>query len=118
MIKRLLFIFALLALYYVSNAQEHKVSLQNCLAPFYHGIASGDPLPHNVIIWTRVTPDSSQLTQPIIVNWKISTDTGMINVVQYGTLQTDSSVDFTVKIDVTGLNPNTFYYYEFQVGTN
>lgn len=118
MIKRLLFIIALLALYVKSIAQEHKISIQSCLAPFYHGVASGDPLAHNVIIWTRVTPDSSQLTQPIAVNWKIATDTGMINVSQYGTTQTDSSSDFTVKIDVTGLNPNTFYYYEFQVGTH
>ncbi len=25
-------------------------------APFVHGVASGDPLPHQVVLWTRVTP--------------------------------------------------------------
>ncbi len=99
-------------------SQEHKISLQSCLAPFYHGVASGDPLPTNVIIWTRVTPDTMQLGMPVIVNWKVATDTGMANVVQSGVLLTDSTVDFTVKIDVSGLNPNTFYFYEFQVGSN
>ena len=27
--------------------------------PFYHGVASGDPLSDRVVIWTRVTPDDS-----------------------------------------------------------
>lgn len=117
MIKRLLFIIALLALYIQSIAQEHKISLQNCLKPFYHGVASGDPLPNGVIIWTRVTPDSAQFNQTILVSWRVSTDTGMTNVIQSGSLVTDSTKDYTIKVDVPGLNPNTFYFYEFQVGT-
>lgn len=117
MLKKILFFVVLFFAYIISLvAQEHKISLQTCLKPFYHGIASGDPLPNKVIIWTRVTPDSTQINQSIIVNWKMATDTGMTNVVQTGVLLTDSSADFTVKVDVAGLNPNTFYYYEFQTG--
>lgn len=95
-------------------AQEHKISLQPCLKPFYHGVASGDPMHDKVIIWTRVTPDSSQINQSIVVNWQMALDTGMTTVVKSGVALTDSSMDFTVKIDVTGLNPNTFYFYEFK----
>lgn len=117
MFKKILFFVILFFAYIISLvAQEHKISLQPCLKPFYHGIASGDPLPNKVIIWTRVTPDSTQINQSVIVNWKMATDTGMTNVVQTGVLLTDSSADFTVKVDVGGLNPNTFYYYEFQTG--
>ncbi|MES2133926.1 MAG: alkaline phosphatase D family protein [Bacteroidota bacterium] len=117
MLKKILFFVILFFAYIISLvAQEHKISLQPCLKPFYHGIASGDPLPNKVIIWTRVTPDSAQVNQSIIVNWKMATDTGMTHVVQTGVLLTDSSADFTVKVDVAGLNPNTFYYYEFQTG--
>jgi len=91
-------------------------TLQSCLAPFYHGVASGDPTSSNVIIWTRVTPDSSEIEQSISVSWKVATDTGMTNVIQSGVTNTDSTIDFTVKVDVGNLSPNTFYYYEFQKG--
>lgn len=93
---------------------EHKVALQTCLKPFYHGVASGDPLSDRVIIWTRVTPDTNQINQSIVVDWKVATDTGMTNIVNQGVLLTDSSSDFTVKVDVNGLSPNTFYFYEFK----
>lgn len=79
------------------------------LAPFYHGVASGDPLTDAVIIWTRVTTDSASVQ----VSWKMATDTAMLNVVASGLTSTDASKDYTVKVDVTGLQPNTFYYYEF-----
>jgi alkaline phosphatase D len=116
MYKKILFFVVLILAYVFSFAQEHRVSLQPCLKPFYHGVASGDPLANNVIIWTRVTPDSVQINQSVIVSWRMATDTGMTNIVKNGVLLTDSSADFTVKADVNGLSPNTFYYYEFQSG--
>ena len=42
-------------------------------APFYHGVASGDPLSDRVIIWTRVTPIT--LMNSIFVEWFMGTDT-------------------------------------------
>lgn len=80
-------------------------------APFYHGIASGDPLPTAVIIWTRLTVDNPQGT--LSVNWRMATDTALTSVVASGTATTDGSRDYTVKVDVTGLQPNTWYYYDF-----
>ncbi len=79
-------------------------------APFYHGVASGDPLANSVIIWTRLTTDS--LTAD--VDFTVALDTGMTSVVASGTFMTDASIDYTVKIDVTGLIPETYYYYEFE----
>lgn len=113
--KNKLAILLLLLLTFVSLSQtNHKIALQPCLKPFYHGVASGDPMNDKVIIWTRVTPDSSQINQTIVVNWEVALDTGMVTVVKSGVALTDSSMDFTVKVDVTGLNPNTFYFYEFK----
>jgi len=78
-------------------------------APFFHGVASGDPLPDAVIIWTRVTS-----TLPSVdVDWYMALDTGMTQIVAQGTVTTDASKDYTVKVDVTGLNPYTTYYYDF-----
>lgn len=83
-----------------------------CMEPFYHGVASGDPLQDKVVIWTRVTP-SNQDQLPVVVSWKIATDTAMNSVIQSGSVITTYERDYTVKIDVSGLNADTWYYYEF-----
>lgn len=88
-------------------------SLEPGMAPFYHGVASGDPLPDAVIIWTRITLEE---TEPVQVNWRMATDTLFTNVVASGTASTDSSVDWTVKVDVDGLSPDSWYYYDFEYG--
>lgn len=87
-------------------------SPQECIAPFYHGVASGDPLMDRVIIWTRITPVDFGST--LTGTYQVATDDQFNNIVANGNFSTDSTKDFTVKIDVTGLNPNTFYYYEFE----
>jgi len=84
--------------------------LDSTIQPFYHGVASGDPLQDRVIIWTRVTTDS--VTVP--VKWRVALDTGMTIVVAQGTTVADTSKDYTVKLDVTGLQPDKYYYYEFE----
>ena len=83
------------------------------LKPFYHGVASGDPLANSVILWTRVTPDNFIPGDSIEVAWRICTDTAMTQVVNSGTLYTDETKDFTVKVDASGLSPYTCYYYDF-----
>lgn len=80
------------------------------LYPFYHGVASGDPMPTGVILWTRVTPDEDG---PVEVSWLVSTDTTFSDTVALGATVTDASRDYTVKVDATGLEPGTWYYYEF-----
>lgn len=87
-----------------------RSELDSTIQPFYHGVASGDPLNDRVIIWTRVTTDSAL----VHVAWRMATDTAMANIVAQGVTTTDTSRDYTVKIDVTGLQPNTYYYYEFE----
>lgn len=79
------------------------------LAPFYHGVASGDPLPNSVILWTRVTTDQPSVN----VAWKVATDTTMTNIVAQGNFTTDASRDFTVKVEPINLQPETTYYYQF-----
>ena len=83
-----------------------------CTAPFYHGVASGDPLSNKVIIWTRVTP--IDFSQSISGTYKVAEDSLFNNVISSGVFNTDFTSDFTVKIDVSGLNPNTFYFYRFE----
>jgi len=99
-------------------AQDHlpndpmRMQADEELAPFYHGVASGDPLSNAVIIWTRV----SDTTGTVDVNWRVATDPGFNHVVKEGSTWTGNSKDFTVKVDVTDLQPYTYYFYNFEVG--
>ncbi len=120
--KKLFFIIIFIGACVITNAQSDNVigfrrksgglPYNPLLKPFYHGVASGDPLPDGVIIWTRVTPDAPNET--ITVEWQMATDTGIAAVVKSGTITTDSTKDFTVKVDVSGLSPATTYYYVFK----
>ncbi len=77
---------------------------------FVHGVASGDPLPDAVILWTRVTPDVEGAVE---VAWSVATDPEMRDEVASGTFTTGPERDYTVKVDATGLSPATTYYYRF-----
>lgn len=81
------------------------------LKPFYHGVASGDPLSDRVIIWTRVTPET--VVDLIPVQWEISESDDFKTIVRSDTTSARASKDYTVKIDVTGLNENSYYFYRF-----
>jgi alkaline phosphatase D len=81
------------------------------LRPFYHGVASGDPLKDRVIIWTRVTPVDSVSSIP--VRWEISENENFIPLVRTDTVSTSPSRDYTVKVDVDRLSAGTTYYYRF-----
>lgn len=82
-------------------------------AEFRHGVASGDPLADRVILWTRVTPE---MAGRVRVGWEISEDAAFSSVVASGSGGTDASVDYTLKVDATGLAPNASYYYRFTAG--
>jgi len=81
------------------------------LAPFLHGVASGDPLADRVVIWTRVTPDRA--VRQIPVTWRVATDPALTQVVGQGKAGATAERDWCVKVDVTGLRPGTTYYYGF-----
>lgn len=83
------------------------------IVDFGHGVASGDPLSDRVILWTRISP---QVNAAIEVSWRICDDVEMQQEVTTGVVTTDSSRDFTVKVDAQGLLANTWYYYQFSVG--
>lgn len=95
------------------SAQNARSTISYTEAPFFHGVASGDPTPSNVMIWTKVTPPTGNITE-VEVFWQMATDTAFLNVVNFGKKTTTELEDFTIKIDVCGLLPNTTYYYVFQ----
>lgn len=82
------------------------------LKPFYHGVASGDPTTNSVVIWTRITPENNE--PGITGKYFVATDTNFANTVKEGSFTATPDKDYTVKLDITGLNPGATYYYYFQ----
>jgi alkaline phosphatase D len=79
--------------------------------PFYHGVASGDPLTDRVIIWTRISPEDSL---PFVeVAWEIADSKDFTTLIHSGVFTTTPDRDYTVKVDVERLQPGTPYYYRF-----
>ena len=81
------------------------------MAPFFHGVASGDPLYDQVIIWTRVTP--KEKLESVDVKWEVAADRDFQKIIKNGTFSTNAKRDYTVKVDVGGLNVGTSYFYRF-----
>lgn len=81
--------------------------------PFGFGVASGDPLSDRVIIWTR----ANRLSESVQLQWEVATDVSFANIVKSGTALAELAHDSCVKVDVTGLQPATTYYYRFKNGS-
>jgi alkaline phosphatase D len=86
---------------------------------FRHGVASGDPFPTSVLIWTRVTPSEratpgSGKGAPVTVHWEVAEDPRFHRIVRHGTFRTGPHRDHTVKLVVPGLEPDTWYHYRFR----
>jgi alkaline phosphatase D len=77
---------------------------------FQHGVASGDPLHDAVILWTRVTASSEG---DIEAFYEVALDPGFSVRVAAAPTVASADRDFTVKVDVTGLDSGTTYYYRF-----
>ena len=92
------------------GSDDDPVAVPPGSGPFRHGVASGDPLSDRVILWTRVTPAAAGT---VSLECVVATDVSFSNVVVRLSLATDATVDYTVKTDVTGLQPSTTYYYRF-----
>lgn len=98
---------------------------------YTHGVASGDPYPNSVILWTRVSPmiqnDASNVTvegtvplynhdtqryvdassQRVCVEYRVGTDRNFSTIVSQGTAYTTSDIDYTVKVRVRNPNAKT-----------
>src|SRR5438105_11380793 len=88
--------------------------------PFTLGVASGDPLPDGVVLWTRLAPDpltgGGMGTAPVDVEWLVSRDEAMKDVVRSGTSAAAPDLAHSVHVEVAGLEPDRVYWYRFRAG--
>jgi alkaline phosphatase D len=88
--------------------------------PFSLGVASGDPVPDGVVLWTRLAPvpleggGMPMVTVP--VQWELATDSGFRTIAQKGEALARPELAHSVHVEVAGLEPAREYWYRFRVG--
>ncbi len=91
--------------------------------PFTLGVASGDPTPDGVVLWTRLAPDplaadglGGMPPRQLPVGWQVATDPRFENVVKAGSATATPELGHSVHVEVAGLLPGRHYYYRFRAG--
>lgn len=91
--------------------------------PFRLGVASGEPLPNGVVLWTRlaldpVSPDGTggMPDRVVAVDWQIAEDERFRKVVRSGTAKASPALGHSVHVEVDRLRPDWRYWYRFRVG--
>ena len=83
---------------------------------FPQGLASGDPRPDRVILWTRLEPTGAK-TSPnddTEIEFVIAKDESLKEIVARGKVKAEAAVDHTLRVIPTGLEAGRAYYYRFE----
>lgn len=88
--------------------------------PFTLGVASGSPLPDAVVIWTRLLNDplNAAAMPPLAfaVRWEVAEDEAFRRIAARGMANAAPELAHSVHVDVTGLQPDRWYWYRFMLG--
>lgn len=88
---------------------------------FALGVASGDPAPDGIVLWTRLVPepmagDGGMPPVAVPVRWEVAEDEAFARIVRSGTARAEPIWGHSVHVDVTGLRPAAHYFYRFIAG--
>lgn len=88
--------------------------------PFALGVASGDPSADGFVLWTRIAPEGADAAflppQDFFVDWIVAEDEQLARVVRRGSAQASAEWAHSVHVEVEGLEPDRWYWYQFQCG--
>ena len=89
--------------------------------PFTLGVASGDPSPTGVVLWTRLAPDPLAVgggvpAEPFEVRYELSQDEDFHAIVRKGSSVALPDEAHSVREEIHGLGPEHVYFYRFKVG--
>lgn len=77
---------------------------------FEYGVSSGDPQENSLVIWTKITSNENNPK----VEYEISKYKDFKKIFQKGDIETTQSNDYTIKVELQNLSPDTQYYYRFK----
>jgi alkaline phosphatase D len=88
--------------------------------PFTLGVASGDPWPDSVVLWTRLAPEPLDGGGMPMINievaWEVAADRAFATIVQKGTAIARPELGHSVHAEPKGLQPGREYFYRFRAG--
>ncbi|CAL9441106.1 Alkaline phosphatase D [Streptomyces sp. enrichment culture] len=89
--------------------------------PFTLGVASGDPLPGSVLLWTRLAPapfqpDGGLPAERVTVHWEVAYDEGFRRIARRGAATAHPEFHHTVHAEVSHLAADRVFYYRFRAG--
>lgn len=88
--------------------------------PFQLGVASGDPAADGFVLWTRLAPQplagGGMPREAVWVHWQVAEDEAMTKVVARGKEIASPDWAHSVHVEVTGLKPDRWYWYQFKAG--
>ena len=89
--------------------------------PFELGVASGDPSPDGMVLWTRLAPaplntdgHGGMPDADVTVGWEIATDQAFGSVVASGSTIARYAEAHSVHVEPVGLQPGWEYFYRFR----
>src|SRR5215208_7078402 len=89
--------------------------------PFSLGIASGDPTPDGIVLWTRLAPvplEGGGMPPEVFgVRYELAADEDFRRIVRRGSIQALPEEAHTVHAEIAGLESATTYWYRFKFGT-
>jgi alkaline phosphatase D len=92
--------------------------------PFRLGVASGDPVPDGVVLWTRLAPDplaedgtAGMPPQSFGVRYEIAEDERFTRIVRRRAVEATPELAHSVHVEVSGLEPGREYFYRFRAGS-
>ncbi|MGD9719999.1 MAG: alkaline phosphatase [Pirellulales bacterium] len=105
----------------VWSSRALGVVLQNVKLPDYPfqlGVASGEPRPDGVVLWTRLAPKplvgGGMPDAAVEVEWQVADDEQMTKIVQQGKTTANPDWAHSVHVEVEGLRPDRWYFYRFR----
>lgn len=89
--------------------------------PFTLGVASGDPQPDSVLLWTRLAPSPYEPgnglpNQRVVVEWELAHDAGFQRVARRGFEIAHPEYNHTLHVEVGFLDAGRTYYFRFKTG--
>jgi alkaline phosphatase D len=101
-----------------ARVQDRVVRFET--SPFTLGVASGDPTSDGVVLWTRLAPNplngGGVPPVPVRVDWQMAGDDRMAKPVRSGHFAALPEWAHAVHVEVEGLKPDRWYWYQFRVG--
>ena len=88
--------------------------------PFYLGVASGDPGPDSIVLWTRLDPavlrQADLAADALQIDYEVAADAGFARIERSGSIAATPELGHSAHADVRGLRPGVEYFYRWRIG--